>query len=171
MAVFLVRIETDFVEYYERFYDAVRGGGSLAFIQEMRDEMVYSIRQGLGEIAKIQTLAVLLLLVAGPSVLHSLGISELYVPLLNVQAVGASLQVVLLALFNVFFYLDMRRQILILSAQFLILNVLLTALSLALGAAFYGYGFALAALLTLVTGLLLLDRKLLRLEFETFMLQ
>jgi uncharacterized membrane protein len=171
MAVFLVRIETDFVEYYERFYDAVRSGGSLGFIEEMRDEMVYSIRQGLGEIAKIQTLAVLVLFVAGPDILHSLGISELYVPLLNVQAVGASLQVVLLALFNVFFYLDMRRQILLLCAQFLIFNVLLTAVSLTLGAAFYGYGFALAALVTLVTGLLLLDRKLQRLEYETFMLQ
>jgi uncharacterized membrane protein len=171
MAVFLVRIETDFVEYYERFYDAVRSGGSLAYIQDMRDEMVYSIRQGLGEIAKIQTLAVLLLFVAGPTLLLSLGISQLYLPLLNVQAVGASLQVVLLALFNVFFYLDMRRQILLLSAQFLILNVLLTGLSLALGAAFYGYGFATAALLTLATGLRLLDRKLQRLEYDTFMLQ
>jgi len=171
MAVFLVRIETDFVEYYERFYDAVRSGGSLAVIQEMRDEMVYAIRQGLGEIGKIQTLAVLLLLVSGPAVLRSLGISELYLPLLNVQAVGASLQVVMLALFNVFFYLDMRRQILLLCAEFLALNVILTAASLVLGAAWYGYGFALAALATLVTGLFTLDRKLRRLEYETFMLQ
>jgi uncharacterized membrane protein len=171
MAVFLVRIETDFVEYYERFYDAVRSGGSLAYIQDMRDEMVYAIRQGLSEIAKIQTLAVLMLFVVGPGLLRTLGISQLYLPLLNVQAVGASLQVVLLALLNVFFYLDMRRQILFLTAQFLALNVLLTLVSIALGAAYYGYGFALAALATLVTGLWLLDRKLQRLEYETFMLQ
>jgi len=32
MAVFLVRIETDFAEFYERFYDAVRTGGSLEYI-------------------------------------------------------------------------------------------------------------------------------------------
>jgi uncharacterized membrane protein len=67
MAVFLVRIETDFVEYYDKFYDAVRSGGSLEYIESMRDEMVYSIQQGLGEIAKIQTLAVLVTFVAGPA--------------------------------------------------------------------------------------------------------
>lgn len=171
MAVFMVRIETDFVEYYDKFYDAVRSGGSLEYIEDMRDEMVYSIRQGLAEIGKIQTLAVLVTFVAGPAILQALGISELYLPLLHVQVIGASLQVVLLSVLNVFFYLDHRRIVLFLCAEFLILNVVLTALSLWKGAAFYGYGFTLAVLATLCTALALLDRKLRRLEYETFMLQ
>lgn len=171
MAVFLVRIETDFVEYYERFYDAVRSGGSLEYIEDMRDEMVYSIRQGLAEIGKIQTLAVLITFVAGPAVLKALNISELYLPLLHIQTIGASLQVVLLALLNVFFYLDQRRIILWLCGAFLSLNIAFTALTLKLGAPFYGYGYALAVLATLGIGLHLLDRKLGRLEYETFMLQ
>ena len=49
--------------------------------------------------------------------------------------------------------------------------MVLTGLSLWFGAALYGYGFALATLLTLATGLLLLSRKLDRLEYQTFMLQ
>ena len=171
MAVFLVRIETDFVEYYDKFYDAVRSGGSLEYIQDMRDEMVYSIRQGLAEIAKIQTLAVLVTFVAGPSILQALGISQLYLPLLYIQVIGASLQVVLLSVLNIFFYLDVRRIILGLCAEFLVLNILLTALTLWLGAAFYGYGFTLAVLITLVTALGILDYKLNHLEYETFMLQ
>lgn len=171
MAVFLIRIETDFVEYYERFYNAVRSGGSLELIAGMRDEMVYSIQQGLGEIAKIQTLAVLLTVVAGPALLHALGISELYLPLLYVQVIGAGLQVGLMAVLNVFFYLDQRRIVLFLCAEFVFLNIALTALSLAWGPAFYGYGFALSVLATLMTGLFLLSRQLNRLEYETFMLQ
>lgn len=47
MAVFLVRIETDFVEYYDAFYDAVRGGASLEHIEDMRNTMVQTIRAGL----------------------------------------------------------------------------------------------------------------------------
>ncbi|KLR58704.1 exopolysaccharide Pel transporter PelG, partial [Diaphorobacter sp. J5-51] len=171
MAVFLVRIETDFVEYYDKFYDAVRGGGSLEYIEAMRDEMVYAIQQGLGEIAKIQTLAVLVTFVAGPWLLDTLGISRLYLPLLHVQVVGAGLQVGLMAVLNVFFYLDQRRTVLLLCAMFVLLNVALTGLTLAFGAALYGYGFALATLLTLATGLLLLSRRLHRLEYQTFMLQ
>lgn len=171
MAVFLVRIETDFVEYYDKFYDAVREGGSLEYIESMRDEMVYSIQQGLGEIAKIQTLAVLMTFVAGPALLRALNISELYLPLLHVQVIGAGLQVGLMAILNVFFYLDQRRIVLFLCIEFVLLNVILTACTLAFGAALYGYGFTLSVLITLCTGLILLTRQLNRLEYETFMLQ
>jgi uncharacterized membrane protein len=171
MAVFMVRIETDFVEYYEKFYDAVRSGGSLEYIQNMRDEMVYSIKQGLAEIGKIQTLAVLITFVAGPTLLDALDISELYLPLLYIQVIGAGLQVILLSVLNVFFYLDQRRLILFLCAEFLVLNVVLTSATLWKGAAFYGYGFTLAVLITLCTALAMLDWKLNRLEYDTFMLQ
>ncbi len=171
MAVFLVRIETDFVEFYDKFYDAVRGGGSLEYIENMRDEMVYSIQQGLSEIGKIQTLAVLATFVAGPALLGWLGISQLYLPLLYVQVIGAGLQVGLMAILNVFFYLDQRRIVLFLCIEFVVLNVALTGLTLWFGAALYGYGFALSVLITLATGLVLLSRQLNRLEYETFMLQ
>lgn len=171
MAVFLVRIETDFVEYYDKFYDAVREGGSLEYIESMRDEMVYSIQQGLGEIAKIQTLAVLITFVAGPALLRALNISELYLPLLYVQVIGAGLQVGLMAILNVFFYLDQRKLVLLLCIEFVVLNVVLTALTLWFGAALYGYGFTVAVLITLCTGLVMLSRQLNRLEYETFMLQ
>jgi uncharacterized membrane protein len=171
MAVFLVRIETDFVEYYDKFYGAVREGGSLDHIEQMRDEMVFTIRQGIYEIMKIQTIAVLLSFVAGPTVLTALGISHLYLPLLYVDVVAAGLQVVLLGILNIFFYLDKRITVTFLTALFLILNVGFTALTLKLGAPFFGYGFALALLATVVVAMLMLEGKLKHLEYETFMLQ
>jgi uncharacterized membrane protein len=171
MAVFLVRIETDFVEYYERFYDAVREGGSLGYIQRMRDEMVFTIRQGLYEILKIQGITVLLVMIAAPQVLEWLGISHLYLPLLYLDVVAASLQVVLLGLLNIFFYLDRRRVVFGLTALLLVLNTGLSWLSLHLGAAFYGYGVALAMMITVFVAMLALESKLTRLEYETFMLQ
>ena len=171
MAVFLVRFETDFVDWYDRFYNAVRGGGSLEEIARMRDAMVATIREGLFDIVKIQTLSVLLLIVFAPAIFSKLGISQLYLPLFYVDAVGASLQVALLAVMNVFFYLDKRREVLMTVAVLSILNVSLSILSLKLGIAFYGYGFALAMLITVVIALITLERKLGRLEYETFMLQ
>ena len=160
MAVFLVRIETDFVEYFEKFYDAVREGGSLDHIEQMRDEMVFTIRQGIYEIVKIQSIAVLVVFVAGPSLLAWLGISQLYLPLLYIDVVAAGLQVVLLGILNVFFYLDRRITVLFLTALFLILNFGLTAMTLELGAPFFGYGFAVALLITVLAAMLLLEDKL-----------
>jgi uncharacterized membrane protein len=171
MAVFLVRIETDFVEYFQKFYDSVRDGGSLDYIEQMRDEMVFTIRQALFEIIKIQSMAVLIVFVAGPTLLDLLGISRLYLPLLYVDVVAAGLQEVLLGLLNIFFYLDKRAYVMFLTALFLILNLGLTAVTLQLGAAFYGYGFAVALLITVVVAMQLLEKKLARLEYETFMLQ
>jgi uncharacterized membrane protein len=171
MAVFLVRIETDFVEYYEKFYDAVREGGSLDHIETMRDNMLYTIRQGMFEIVKIQAIAVLVVFVLGATLLNWLHISRLYLPLLYVDVVAAGLQVVLLGILNVFFYLDKRHIVVLLCVVFLIANFSLTALSLYLGANFYGYGFALSLLITVLIGMQLLTRKIDLLEYETFMLQ
>ena len=171
MAVFLVRFETDFVEWYDKFYNAVRAGGSLEEIARMRDEMVDSVRQGLFDIIKMQTLAVLLLVVFAPAIFEKLSISPLYLPLFYVDAVAASLQVALLAVMNVFFYLDKRREVLHTVALLSILNVGLSIVSLQLGAVYYGYGFALAMLITLLFALRRMEHKLGRLEYETFMLQ
>jgi len=171
MAVFLVRLETDFVEFYEKFYDAVRDGGTLQHIENMRNEMVFHARQGIQEIIKIQSITVLAVFVAAPALLELLGISDLYLPLLYVNVVAVSLQVVLLGVLNVFFYLDQRRILVLLVSIFLFGNLVFTTLSIGLGAPYYGYGFALALLIAVITGLRLLDRKLDSLEYETFMLQ
>jgi polysaccharide biosynthesis protein PelG len=171
MAVFLVRIETDFVEYYDKFYDAVRKGGSLEYIEEMRDAMVFTVRQGIFEIMKIQAITCLILFIAGKALLDWLGISELYLSLLYIDVVGAGLQVVLLGLVNVLFYLDKRREVLLLVGVFVTSNIVLTCLTLQLGAAYYGYGFTLSMLIAVVVGMRLLDGKLGKLEYETFMLQ
>jgi polysaccharide biosynthesis protein PelG len=49
--------------------------------------------------------------------------------------------------------------------------VVLTGITLSLGPAFYGYGFALALLATVVISMVFMEKKLATLEYETFMLQ
>lgn len=171
MAVFLVRIETDFVEYYIKFYDAVREGATLEYIERMRNHMVYYVRRGLFDIAKIQSITVLVIFLLGEQVLNLLGISTLYLPLLFIDVVGAGLQVVLLGILNVLFYLDQRKSVVFLTATLLITNVVFTAISLQLGPAWFGYGFALAVLVCVLAGTWLLSRKLESLEYDTFMLR
>jgi uncharacterized membrane protein len=171
MAVFLMRIETDFVEYYAKFYDAVREGATLDYIERMRNHMVYYVQRGLFDIAKIQSIAVLIVFVLGEALLETLGISTLYLPLLFVDVVGAALQVVMLGVLNVLFYLDQRRSVVALTAILLVSNLAFTAISLHLGAAWFGYGFALAMLVSVLAGIWVLGRKLDALEYETFMLQ
>jgi uncharacterized membrane protein len=171
MAVFLVRIETDFVEYYIKFYDAVREGATLDYIERMRNHMVYHVQRGLFDIAKIQAIAVLVTFAVGNALLEWIGISTLYLPLLYIDVVGAALQVILLGILNVLFYLDQRKTVLWLTIMLPVTNIVFTAISLRLGATWFGYGFALAMLVTVLAGVLVLHRKLDKLEYQTFMLQ
>ena len=170
MAVFLVRIETDFAEWYERVYDAIRGGETLQHIGWLKEQMILAIRQGLMEICKVQGLTLVLLFLLAPQLLSWLGISHYYLPLFYIDVIGVSIQVVFMALLNVFFYLDKRAIVLELCVLFVLANGALTLFSQMLGPTFFGYGFTLSLLLCVLLGLYRLNGALDDLEFETFML-
>lgn len=170
MAVFLVRIETDFAEWYDRVYSAIRGGETLQHIGQLKQQMILSVRQGLLEICKVQGLTVVLLFLIAPQLLEWLGISAYYLPLFYVDLIGVSIQVVFMALLNVFFYLDKRSIVLELCLIFVLLNAVLTIASQQLGPSFFGYGFTLSVLVCVLLGLVRLSSSLEDLEYETFML-
>ena len=171
MAVFLVRIETDFAEIYDRFYDSVREGDTLQHIRLYKQRMVQIVRQGIYEIFKIQGMTVVILLLLGPHILDALGISRLYLTLFSIDLIAVGVQVLLLAILNVLFYLDRLGIAFFICLLFLASNILFTWLTLLAGPEFYGLGFAAAVILASLVGLTLLSRQLARLEYETFMLQ
>ncbi len=169
MAVFLVRVETAFAEQYDGFFAAVREGEPLADIRHRRDRLTLAVKRGVSDIFKVQGITVLILLLAAPRLLDAVGISPLYLQLFSVDLAGVAMQVLMLAVFNVLFYLDQRRTTLALSATFAALNAALTVATQHAGPPFYGYGFALSTALTSLIGLLLTSRALDRLETDTFM--
>ncbi|MNM85382.1 hypothetical protein D3C76_419720 [compost metagenome] len=171
MAVFLVRIETDFAEWYERVFAAIRGGETLQHIGMLKEQMILSIRQALLEICKVQGLTVVLLVLLAADLLEWLGISRHYLPLFYIDVIGVSIQVVFMALLNVFFYLDKRTIVLQLCVLFVLLNGGLTLFSQTLGPSWFGYGFTLSLLVCVLLGLYRLNVALDDLEYETFMLK
>ncbi len=171
MAAFLLRMEADFVDRYNAFFNAIREGRTLPSIRHLKKDLTHTIRDSFIEIFKIQMITSAVLIFAADQILHTFGISTNYRVLFSVDIVAVGLQVVLLGIFNVLFYLDKRYIILSLAILFAVSNVILTLVSQSLGPAFYGFGFAGAVLLTTLFGFSALNRKLNRLEYETFMLQ
>jgi uncharacterized membrane protein len=171
MAVFLVRVETDFAEQHAKFYGAIRDGASLSRIEPLRDLMTDAARRAVVDILEVQGLTLLGCFWFGPRLLDLFGISRLHLPLFYVDAVGVALQVLLLSITSVFFYLDCRRTVLWLTLLLLSSNLLSSWLSQQMGPTFYGYGFAVAMAVTSITGLCVLSSKLRHLVRDTFMLQ
>jgi uncharacterized membrane protein len=171
MAVFLIRMETDFAEQHEAFYNAIREGDTLDNIFTLKNKMINTLRKGIYEIFKVQGLTILILFALGDHLLSWFGISPLYRLLFNVDIVAVGVQLFLLVILNVLFYFDQRRVVLQITLLFLLSNILFTLLSQYLGPIFYGYGFASSLVLSSVIGLAVLIRKLDHIEYETFMLQ
>lgn len=170
MAFFLLRIETDFVEYYNAFYDAVRSGGTLEHMQEMRNMMVRGVRTGLYEVLKIQAVVVLLVFAFGKELLDLVGISSYYLPLLRIDTISASLQVLFLVGINVFLYIDRQKVVMLLTLLFVTTTFLFTWITLILGPEYYGYGFALSSFLVVALAIYYLEDYFADLEYETYML-
>jgi len=171
MAVFLLRIEADFVDRYDAFFNAIREGDTLLSIRRLKKEMINTVQASFIEIFKIQMITSVILIFSADQILSTFGISTNYRMLFSVDVVAVGVQVVLLAIFNVLFYLDKRYMILSLAILFASSNIILTLISQSLGPAFYGFGFAGAVLITTILGFSVLNHKFNRLEYETFMLQ
>jgi uncharacterized membrane protein len=72
---------------------------------------------------------------------------------------------------NILLYFDHQKDAFITTAVFCAGNALFTAATLRSGLVLYGFGYALACLVGLVVGLSLLNERLRRLHYWTFMLQ
>ena len=171
MAVFMLHMETDFAQSCEKFYKTVREGGTLQSIYVLKERMVDDCQKSIYQIFKVQGITLALLLLWAKDILEALGIDAAYLHLLYVDLVGVSLQVLVMAILNVMFYLDKRHQALALVTCIVITNYVFTQISIYLGPAFYGYGFTLAMLTTTLMGLVQLNGQFKNLEYQTFMLQ
>lgn len=171
MAVFLVRIETDFALAHQRYYEGVRSGANFSEIIDAKSAMVAAVRRGVFDIFKVQGAVVLLLFVFGTQILESLGIDSTYLSLLNVFVVGVGIQVIFLSILNVNFYLDKRYSALFLVFVMAITNLVASLLTIKLGPQFYGYGFVMGMLVPSLFGLVMLNRAFENLEHETYMLR
>ena len=169
MAVFLLRIETDFAEAYDGFFNAVRGNASLQEIETLGNEMILAVREGIYQIIRVQGMTVLVLFMLGPKIIAWLGISDKFIHLYYIDLVGVAAQVLMLAVLNVLFYLDRLSDAFWLTLTLLITNSAFTWITLQMGPTFYGYGFGLSMTITAFVGIFLLSSELENIEFRTFM--
>jgi len=171
MAIFFYRLETDFAEQYDLFYSHVRERGTLEEIRRYHDGIIRTARQAIREILAIQAIVDLFLYLITPWLFSLLKIPLLYHTLFSILMVGALLQLGLISVLALLFYLDRRREAMWLALIFFLLNTFLTLGTIYLGPATYGYGYALSLLATFILSLAVLKRTLERLDYETFMLQ
>lgn len=169
MAIFLIRVETDFYETYSNYFQAVREGLTLQEIEALGREISKSVIGSFIQIIKVQGVTTLGVCLLAPSIINWLEISSRYLNLLYIITVGVTLQLILLSILNFLFYLDRLTEALYLTLLLAISNGFLTWFTLQTSPNYYGFGFFGSMLITSITGLFILLRTFRRLEYYTFM--
>lgn len=171
MAVFLIRVETDFYEAYSNYFQAIREGETLQNIEALSKEIFNSVVGSFVQIVKVQGITMIGVCLLAPSIIDWLGISQRYLNLLYIGTVGVAFQLILLAILNFLFYLNRLTEALYLTLLLMVSNVGLTWITLQLSPHFYGLGFLGSMFITSLAGLFTIFRTLRKLEYYTFLQQ
>lgn len=171
MAIFFYRLEADFAQKYDLYYNAVRNGGTLKVIQDYKDDMVNVIRHAIHEIIIIQSIVDIILFLSAPYFFEFLHIPQLYLGLLYILTIGAMLQLAFMSVLAILYYLDRKKVAMWLCIAFFVLNTVLTLASINMGPAMFGYGYTVSLLLVFTASVIVIRKEMNRLTYETFMLQ
>jgi uncharacterized membrane protein len=171
MAIFFYRLEADFSEKYELYFDAVTNGGRYEIIKRYRKEMALSVRLTIRDLIVVQSIINIILFLMADKIFKGLDIPLLYIGLFHILTIGAQLQLGFLSVLAILYYIDRRIPALWLTFLFLILNGSLTFITIYLGPYSYGYGYTISLLIVFIIGLIIIRQKFLDFDYETFMLR
>ncbi|MCH9739670.1 MAG: exopolysaccharide Pel transporter PelG [Epsilonproteobacteria bacterium] len=171
MAIFFFRLEADFAKAYDNFYSALIKHGTLKQIKQYKYDMIIAVKRSIQEILFVQGMFNILLFLSAEKLFELLQLPKLYLPLFYVDVIGVQLQLGFMSILAYLYYLDRQKEALIYTLLFVLLNALLTWVSIQLGPYFYGYGFSVTLLILFVSSIYTLNKILQELDYQTFMLQ
>ena len=169
LAMFLLRIETDFYDTYRGYFAAIAAHARLDEIRRVRGQMVDALRRDLGMLLKVQAPITLTAVLFAPEIFQALGLNWASIFVFRYAALGGVFHVMHLMVMILLLYLEYRIEAMLLALTFLGSNLLLTWLIFPLGAPYYGMGYLLSCGLTLIVGVHMLVRAVRDLEFHVFM--
>lgn len=170
MSLFFYRLEANFAIIYDFLFNAIREDGRLSDIKRLKNDLKESIRMMIREIVVVQGIFNLIIFLFSPTVFSLLKIPQLYLPLFYIDLFGVQMQIGFMAMLSVIYYMDKQKEAVIMSSLFFILNFVLTYITIyLLGPFYFGYGFAVSSMVSFVASIIVLEKKLKELEYETFM--
>lgn len=150
LAIFLIRLETEFYDHYRSYYERVTGKAPLAAIVAEKEKMADRILRSIRDVFVAQGGVTFLCLFFAPELCRAGGLTPLHIPLLRVSLIGSFLMALFTIAVIVLYYFDLRRRVLLAVTILLVLNTLLSFFTTVLGIQYYGYGFNLPMLIFLL---------------------
>lgn len=168
MAVFLLKLETDFARANETFFQHVLRKGTLEQIAEKKHDMIVALQDGFGLLLKVQGMFTAVLILSAEKVLLFLGLGAVQAGIFQIALLGTFLLVIFMSLLMVLHYLDKGVDAMMSCVVFLCTNGLVTWFSIVAGERWYGVGFMIAACVAMMLAAFWVNHHVRNLEFDTF---
>ena len=168
LAINLVHFETGFYQHYRGYYAAITQGLPLREVVWRRKEMTENLWEGAARMVRLQGAVTIAAILLAPQILAAVEMPPGAVHVFRVACLGTFFHVGFLITTLLLLYFDLQKDALTSSLLFLALNGVLSWVSVKIGFAAYGSGYALAALIALVVAFARLTRQIGMLEYETF---
>ncbi len=171
LALFLVRVETDFYDTYRTYFSILLGRGTLNEIEAARIRMRDTLWRNTALILKVQIPLSALLILGAPAIFHALNLNWASIFVFRFGCLGALFHALHLMILIVLLYLEYRIEALSLALVFVTTNAAFTWLAFDWGNAYLGIGYTIACGITLVVGAVMLSSALDELDFHVFVRQ
>ncbi|MDH5393517.1 MAG: exopolysaccharide Pel transporter PelG [Gammaproteobacteria bacterium] len=171
IAVFTIAIETRFFEQYLRFYQDIQNHANYERIEKNHRQLWAGIIASARNIIILQLTIALGVILLAPLILQSVQASSMQLSMFRFGVLGAAFHVFTMFLMIVLSYFDARLKVLTIALVFLFANSLITWASLHLGLAWYGWGYAMAVIISFAVAYVMLVRHLQQLPYQTFIIR
>ena len=168
IAVFVLSVETDFFERYQNFYKDVSGHAPWRKLGEDHEHILASLSRGLRNVVVFQGCITAFVVLSAPKILSLIGVNLIGLGMFRLGVIGSFFHVLTGFVTVVLAYFDLRRKLLFVYFLLFATNFGFSLVSIRLGFAYYGYGFFLSALVTLVVAYGLAAWSVGRLPYLTF---
>jgi uncharacterized membrane protein len=169
MAIFLVKVETDFYKKYLYYFTSIDKKATLDILDESASEIIDSLRNTLSQLLKMQIFITLSVWYFAPQILESMRLPSMHLAIFKYGVIGALLQSLFLILNIVQLYFGAYSTVMMNYFIFVSTNATFSLITVTMGFEYHGMGYALSCLCTLIATYLTLDRRLKSLNFFTFM--
>lgn len=166
--IFVVKVETTFYDKYQQYFEAIVGGGGLHDIETAKKHMSEVLERELIFLMEIQLLISVAAIVIGVGILPVMGISGLGLEIFNFLTLGYYTTAMMFMIMTVLLYYDDQKGALWISFVFLVLNTVLTYVSILLGENYYGVGTIAAGAVSLLISILRLKYLLKNIDYRVF---
>lgn len=171
MVIFVVKVETAFYEKYRDYFYLINNGACYEDIERAKSDMKKVIYKELIYIMEIQLFFSIAAIILGMKFLPYIGFTANMIDMYAILVLGFYCIIIMFVVMTLLLYYDNKKTAFLVALHFWVTNLLFSLVTAFLVEGFYGLGFFLSGLFSLIFSIVMLNKYLDNIEYHIFCIQ